>query len=37
MKKMLHGPSVSLRKAGENSNEELIDAARALFNLDTDQ
>jgi glutamyl-tRNA reductase len=36
MKKMLHGPSVSLRKAGENSNEELIDAARILFNLDTD-
>jgi len=37
MKKMLHGPSVSLREAGENSNEELIDAARVLFNLDTDQ
>jgi glutamyl-tRNA reductase len=37
MKKMLHGPSVSLRKAGENSNEELIDAARVLFNLDTDK
>ena len=37
MKKMLHGPSVSLRRAGENSNEELIDAARALFNLDKDQ
>lgn len=37
MKKMLHGPSVSLRKAGENSNENLIDAARAIFNLDTDK
>jgi len=37
MKKLLHGPSVSLRKAGENSNEELIDAARALFNLDKDR
>ena len=37
MKKMLHGPSVSLRKAGENSNEELIDAARTLFGLDTDE
>ena len=37
MKKMLHGPSVVLRKAGESSNEELIDAARALFNLDTDE
>ena len=36
MKKMLHGPSVSLRKAGENSDEELIDAARTLFDLDTD-
>jgi len=36
MKKMLHGPSVSLREAGENSNEELIDAARILFKLDTD-
>ena len=37
MKKMLHGPSVSLREAGENSNEELIDAARILFKLDTDE
>ncbi len=37
MKKMLHGPSVSLRKAGEDSNEELIDAARKLFDLDTDK
>jgi glutamyl-tRNA reductase len=37
MKKMLHGPSVSLREAGENSNEELIDAARILFKLDTDK
>jgi glutamyl-tRNA reductase len=37
MKKMLHGPSVSLRQAGENSNEELIDAARILFKLDTDK
>ena len=37
MKKMLHGPSVSLRKAGETSNEELIDAARTLFDLDTDE
>lgn len=33
MKKMLHGPSVSLRKAGEESNDELIDAARILFDL----
>jgi glutamyl-tRNA reductase len=37
MKKMLHGPSVSLRKAGEDSNEDLIDAARVLFSLDTDK
>jgi glutamyl-tRNA reductase len=37
MKKMLHGPSVSLRKAGEDSNEDLIDAARTLFDLDTDE
>ncbi len=37
MKKMLHGPSVALRKAGGNSNEELIDAARAIFDLDTDE
>jgi glutamyl-tRNA reductase len=37
MKKLLHGPSVSLRKAGEESNEALIDAARTLFNLDTNK
>ena len=37
MKKMLHGPSVMLRKAGEESNEELIDAARTLFDIDTDK
>ncbi len=37
MKKMLHGPSVSLRKAGEESNEELIDAARRIFDLNTDE
>jgi glutamyl-tRNA reductase len=37
MKKMLHGPSVMLRKAGEESNEELIDAARTLFDIDTDR
>jgi len=36
MKKMLHGPSVSLRKAGEDSDEDLIDAARTLFDLHTD-
>lgn len=36
MKKMLHAPSVSLRKAGEESNEDLIEAARRLFDLNTD-
>jgi len=36
-KKILHGPSVSLRKAGEESNEELIEAARTLFNLKTNE
>jgi glutamyl-tRNA reductase len=34
MKKLLHKPSVALRKAGENSDEELIAAARELFDLD---
>ena len=37
MKKILHSPSVSLRKAAERSDEELIEAARTLFNLDTDK
>ncbi len=37
MKKILHDPSVCLRKAGEESNEELIDAARTLFNLRTNE
>ena len=36
MKKMLHRPSVELRKAGESSNTELVDAARTLFGLDDD-
>src|SRR5210317_227723 len=31
MKKMLHSPSVRLREAGENSDAEIIAAARALF------
>jgi glutamyl-tRNA reductase len=34
MKKMLHKPSVALRKAGEASDEKLIDSARKLFGLD---
>ena len=34
MKKMLHNPSVRLREAGENSDAEIIAAARALFGLE---
>jgi len=34
MKKILHQPSVTLRKAGEVSDQDLIDAARRLFDLD---
>lgn len=34
MKKLLHNPSVQLRKAGEQGNQPLIDAARTLFDLD---
>jgi len=34
MKKLLHKPSVTLRKAGERSDQDLIDAARRLFGLD---
>jgi glutamyl-tRNA reductase len=37
MKKMLHSPSVRLREAGEASNEELIAAARTLFDLKEDE
>ncbi|MGB5347765.1 MAG: glutamyl-tRNA reductase [Woeseia sp.] len=34
MKKLLHAPSVQLRRAGEEGNQPLIDAARTLFELD---
>ena len=34
MKKILHRPSVVLRKAGESSDEALIESARKLFGLD---
>ena len=34
MKKLLHSPSVRLREAGENSEEEIIAAARLLFGID---
>ena len=37
MKKILHGPSVALRKAAEHSDEDLIAAVRNLFDLDTDE
>jgi len=37
MKKMLHNPSVRLREAGEASNEEIIAAARILFDLKEDE
>ncbi len=36
MKKLLHRPSVTLRKAAEASDHEIIDAARKLFGLDKD-
>ncbi len=36
MKKMLHKPSVALRKAGESADRELIDAARSIFGLKND-
>ena len=36
MKKILHKPSVALRKAGENSDIKLIESARKLFGLDED-
>ncbi len=32
--KMLHAPTVSIRRAGARSEEELVDAARTLFDLD---
>lgn len=36
MKKLLHNPSIALRKAGETSDDKLIEAARALFDLGKD-
>jgi len=36
MKKMLHKPSVALRKAGETSDHDLIDSARRIFGIDDD-
>ena len=34
LKKLLHNPSVRLRAAGEQSDQDLIDAARTLFGID---
>ena len=36
MKKLLHKPSVALRKAGEAADQELIEAARNIFGLKKD-
>jgi len=36
MKKLLHKPSVALRKAGEVADQDLIDAARNIFGLKRD-
>jgi len=35
LKKLLHNPSVRLRKAGEVSDQDIIDIARELFGLDS--
>jgi glutamyl-tRNA reductase len=37
LKKLLHQPSVQLRKAGESSDQAFIDAASELFGLDKDE
>ncbi len=34
MKKMLHNPSIALRRAGETADEDMIDAASRIFGLD---
>lgn len=36
MKKMLHKPSVALRKAGEAADQDTIEVARRLFGIDDD-
>ncbi len=36
MKKLLHKPSVALRKAGEAADQDLIEAARDIFGLKKD-
>ena len=37
LKKLLHNPSVSLRKAGETQDEDLIAAAQQIFGVKKDQ
>ncbi len=37
MKKLLHNPSIALREAGASADEELLAAARKLFDLDSKQ
>ncbi len=34
--RLMHSPTHQLRQAGESGDEQLIDAARRLFNLDAD-
>ena len=34
MKKMLHNPSIRLREAAEDEEQEIIDATRRLFGID---
>jgi glutamyl-tRNA reductase len=36
LKKLLHNPSVRLRKAGEDRETEIIEATRSLFGIDKD-
>jgi glutamyl-tRNA reductase len=37
LKKLLHQPSVRLREAGENSDQEFIDIVNELFGLDKEE
>lgn len=37
LKKLLHQPSVRLREAGENTDQQLIDAANELFGLEKEE
>jgi glutamyl-tRNA reductase len=35
--KIIHSPSIQLRKAGADGNDEILDSARALFELDDEK